>query len=128
MKTFDEVYQALMPELERVEAFRQELRKKSKNTVFVGIGICLVAIIVGLIISNYAVIGIGVLIGVIVIAVGFFSFKSKYTKEFKGKIIPTLLKGVNETMIYKPKGYIDKTRFKKGGIFQQSIDKYSGED
>lgn len=127
MKSFNEIYDALMPHLEEVEAYRQELKQKSKRMLMIGGGIAAVGALIG-IFTNPIVIAVGVVIGLIVMAVGFFGSKSKYEKEFKSKVIPSMLRGVNETLQYSPKGYISKAKFKESGIFQQSIDRYNGED
>lgn len=127
MKSFNEIYDDLMPHLEQVEAYRTELKEKSKKYMMIGAGLAVVGVIVGFF-TTPIVIGIGVIVGGIAIAAGYFSPKSKYEKEFKDKVIPALLRGVNETMKYSPKGYISKAKFKSSGIFQQSIDRYNGED
>jgi hypothetical protein len=127
LKSFEEVYNELRPKLEEVEEYRVNLRKKSQTTVIVGAVILLVSIMIGLLL-NQPLIYIGAVVGIIVGAVGFFTHQSKYKKEFKTKVVPALLDGLNPGMSYHPKGYIDKVRFKASGIFQHSIDRYSGED
>lgn len=61
---------------------------------------------------------------------GFFSFNnySDYQNTFKRKIVTRIIEFIDSSFIYDFNNHIHETEFRRSGIFNTRIDKYTGDD
>lgn len=110
-----------------LEGERQEALKKSKQqTRFTLIGTAVFT--VGLFLTKHIILAIFVLIGGLL---GTLIIRSvilnRVRTDFKRKIMPTLLRGIDPSLQYKPDGYVSAQEFNQSRLYQ-SPDRYSGKD
>lgn len=123
--SYREFYETkLLPDLIALDGERKQVDRRVLLTAGLSIGLML--IIFTLIPGEYRVI-LAVLVGIVAISVIFMA-NTKYSHNFKTKIIAKIAGYVDESLIYTPGGSISKTEFDHSAIFLQSCNTYSGED
>jgi hypothetical protein len=124
-KSFDSYYNGtLLPVLEELESIRSKVRKN----VLIGLGI---GIFIAVAIFLYASNGMGVFLPIIGAVIGFaMSYKDhkELKLRFKKDVIANMVRFIDETLIYDPKGKITEKTYKKSKLFTNVVDKYKGDD
>jgi hypothetical protein len=118
-------YSTLLPELTDLEEERKKIRKKSTKifgTTF------LVALVVGVIFKSLLPSILTGVIGVVVYFVVCGPDNKKLYHQFKIRIIGKIVSFIDPHLKYDYKSYIPQQVFKRSGIFQKGIDRYSGDD
>ncbi len=125
----DFYYKTLYPVLEKLEADREQLKKK---IIKIGIFYTLAVLLVGSLIQNifpsfdgfgfilFAYFGIG--------AILYKSLTKDYTEEFKQKVITPLIKALDQNLNYFAQMHIPPHHFTNSKLFTSSIDRVSGND
>ncbi len=55
-------------------------------------------------------------------------YAKPYEKDFKKRIMPALVRFIDDSLSFDPEGKIDRETYNKSGIFRQTIARYDGED
>jgi hypothetical protein len=134
MKTLDELKEfytnELSGDLQRLEAKRKQVMQNTM--IAVGVVVVLGLGVFGLMAAKGAVQPVFLLFIAIGCAViGGIAFKcigSGYKRQFKDQIVRKLITFVNPELSYRPEGLINEHTFRGSKLFNQRIDRYSGED
>ncbi|NNC95495.1 MAG: DUF3137 domain-containing protein [Chitinophagales bacterium] len=129
MITFEQIFPELQPKLKSLDDQRIELLRLRRKTLLIIVGIILPLTILALVISRHPLalfIGIGV--GGIVYSTMYEKHRRKFKNEVKDKLILQIVNSMNMGLTYRRSSFISVNEFRKCGIYQQSIDKYWGED
>ncbi len=123
-------YSHLEPQLDSIEIDRKKVVKKTYIALFS----CIVALLLIFVIfkdNPDTLIPVGI-IGFTLILITFFvlkiMFAQKYKKNFKQNIISLLLSYFKKDLQYFPEKYIPQKTFVGSLIFNQSFNRYNGED
>jgi hypothetical protein len=126
----DFYYKELYPSLKELEENRKHIL--SQLTWYGSIGMvafAIVALWIGKHFTLFHPLMIGVVIGVIALGSLLYRFMtSGYAKDFKAKIITPLIHAIDPHLIYNPDFMISQHLFERSDLFQQNIDRYSGND
>lgn len=128
MDTFSEIKAQLTSELEVLESRRLELLKNSKTALIIAIVVAAVGLAFAAFAGAVQVAIVGVVIGGAVYGIPRYMAVSKYTGEFKQKVLPVIVKSINPGLTYNPHNHISKQEFYNSKIFLQKADRYKGED
>lgn len=128
---FDEFFNStLLQTLHDVEIERKSLKSKILNEIAV-IGIILVITLFISVLKSTIDIKVFI-IGLILAAIYWrFRFSERiknYKREYKIKLIGSILKFIDGSLFYEPDEYITEEQFIESKIFRTNIDKYEGSD
>lgn len=127
---FQEFYQAeLLPHLNELEHWRKRVVSQvAKAGMITGVLTLIAAVAVLVYAPHPAIALIPVVLGVIVWAIFYTRFSSKWIAEFKDSIIGRIVKYVDPGLSYDRKGYIPESVYWQSTIFLKNPDRYRGED
>ncbi len=131
MKTFEEVIESGMIDLQQIENNRQEqiLLEKAqfKKGLMIAGGSVVVVSIFSIATGIFPLI-IGVLIiALVVFLIWWQSVKKKYITSTKISVVEKVIKSIDESFVYQPTKFIPKATFKLSG-FEKNYNSYTGED
>lgn len=133
MKTPEEIREFYTKEL---SADLQAMEARRRQTMRNGLITAGIIVLVGLVIGGIIVAGggppvlfiVGPVGGLIVGAILFHVIGRSYVSDFKQQIIGKLIPFLEPGLQYAPEEFVGEQPFQESGLFQQSIDRYSGED
>lgn len=123
-------YSYLEPQLDAIEIDRKKVVKKTYITLFV----CIIAILLVFVIfkDNPDTLIPVAIVGFTLFLITFFALKvifaQKYKKSFKQNIISLVLSYFKKDLQYFPEQFIPQETFVGSLIFNQSFNRYNGED
>lgn len=132
MKDISAIYQDIYPTLEVMEAKRIETRRQGENIFFIALTIVGLLAVIGFFWvqkMGETPILIIILAGLTIIISGatYYYKNGKLKESFKREVVGAIIKAIDETFCYSPKGSISEQEFKESQLFR-SPDRYSGED
>lgn len=119
----------LKPKLEDLDAIRREALK----CLWVGIAVVLVTGFLSLMIvmqtySDLRIAAFATVISAVIMYMRYSKQWGKYRSGYKNHVVANLLKTIDESLSYKPKGSISSEHYKKSGLYRKSYDRFHGED
>ena len=133
MKTieeFREYYnQALLPGLQVFEDKRKVIVKKFKLVMILS-SACgtAAAVLLFLFFPHPAAIVIPLILTLIAMAIGYSKLTGSFILDFKNKIIEQIVRFLDGSLLYNPLDKIAREQFAASRVYEQRIDRYSGED
>ena len=127
MKTIEEFRQFCLNDLRETLTDLEHHRKRVYKKFLFLIPMVLVALATGAIFTPIAIIPVAVMIA-LYFWLGPYNDHSAYEKSFKEKLIRSIVKFIDETLIYKPNHCIKDQTFNHSRIFIGGYDNYSGDD
>lgn len=134
MKTLEELGEfyntELMVELQGMEAKRRQVIRKSfiAAGVIGGLGLIGAAVLAAQSGGEPIVLIFPVILCLIIGSIAFAVIGKGYKAEFKQRIISRIVQFLEPGLSYHPDSCIDERTFEAAGLFNHSIDRYSGED
>ncbi len=133
MKTLEELKQFYRTTLiEDLKGLEQERKKVLKRFLYVGLGVACVAVVVLLMLGGRGIQPQFFIIAVAICAVlgGFVctALSKGYVSNFKVLVIGKIVKFVDESLNYNPRGYIPRSTFVLSKIFTTKPNRYKGDD
>lgn len=126
----DFYYKELYPQLSELEKTRMNILSQMKFYGMIGAVIFIVvALWIGKRFGLFSPFTMILLIGTV--AFGGFIYKMlirDYTKDFKERIISPLIQAIDPHLSYTPYLFLPRHLFERSGLFNHSIDRYSGND
>ncbi|KXX69632.1 DUF3137 domain-containing protein [Flammeovirga sp. SJP92] len=127
---------------EKLEAGLGELEKQRKVlrnldlTVKVGIGILVLFYFLP---NPFSLLGIEkgavtevltyIIVAISVVLYGLFMYKkAPYRKQYKEKVVRSIVDLIDEKWTYSPEGMISKSQYERSKLFTKSVDAYKGDD
>ena len=125
----EEFYNGKLKEkLHNLDKLRKEILEHIKKYVLIGILLGLVTGCIGLLIDFIFILPILLIPFIIFSIVKVNPLWKNYYNRFKSEIIKEIILFINPDLSYDSTKKISKNIYKKSGIFQHSVDSYSGDD
>lgn len=128
MKSFDQIFSDLLPQLEELEGLRQQQYNGAKKWVSLCIGTGVLTVLAFIAIRHPAALVVGGLIAAAFYFGGYYTAERKYINEFKDKVFSKIVAAINPGLTYNKSQYISKENFYASKIFTETANRYSGED
>ncbi len=130
-REFDEFYRGiLLQTLKAVETERKTLKSEIPIEGAV-IGTLLIITFFASVVKS--TVGIEVLIVGLILSVVYWHLRfskriKNYKREYKIKVIGSILKFIDDSLFYEPDNYVTEKQFEESNIFRTRIDRYEGYD
>lgn len=132
MKDISAIYQDIYPTLEIMEAKRLKTRRQGENIFFIALAILgLLGVVAYFLMQQSSELPIFIiilaLVTIIISGAIYYHKTGKLKAAFKEEVVTEIIKAIDNTFHYSPKGSISEAQFKASQLFSRP-DRYTGED
>jgi hypothetical protein len=131
MKSFEEVLNSGLINLNEIENYRQEQilieKTKLRNGLIISGSVFVTIVIIALILEIIPLIAFAFFVDLIAFLVWWANVKKQYVSSIKENLIRELIKSIDENFGYQPNAFIPKDVFKLSN-FAKGFNSYTGED